>query len=738
MQRGETRRWTLRAMAALALACCLLLSLALIAAVARPAIARDDKPPDYAGKPLAKWIEILRNSPDRALRLHARIAVGPYGPYAKTAVPALIEAMKDWRDPQDGVKTLADYGPSFIPDLVRALKRPEASVRAAMARALGRVRPRSADTIPALLAVLKDSSADVRAAAVRSLGRFSRLAVAAVPSFAEALKDKDETVRQAAAHALFKMGRKAEPAVPALIMALKDKDGWVQGWAAQALGKIGPAAKAAVPALIEQLRDSKGFHFAEALGRIDPGAKAVVRALMEVLEDSDDSVRRHAAEALAEAGAAAKAAVPLLIKAAKKNQQSAFFALGKIGPDARAAVPTLIEALRKAESLSYKYTIAEALGGIGPGAKAAIPPLLAIVRDWEMDLVREAAASAVFKIDPELAARERVPLSFPTTRLGKVPSVTLAARPALDDKQKKRIKALIARLADVKAPSFGLSDSVSGHAFAPLPERAHWDMELVPVQRLKSSDAFRALVDIGPDALPFLLDALDEKTPTRLTIDNRHTMGSLWLSGGMGGNPVNKREQRILAKKWQDDGDDIEDHLLDFYRVKVGDVCFVAIGQMVGREYQAVSYIPTAMVSIGSPVESKTLRDRMRARWASKDPAKELLESLLIDYATEGIFNGHTLNGWDEASRFQTEAAMRLLYYFPKETAPLIAARLRSLDVRSEASKEREVKNGVRTEEFIKAVSWCKAPAIQQALADIARRTNDSEIKEAATAAQRK
>lgn len=76
---------------------------------------------------------------------------------------------------------------------------------------------------------------------------------------------------------------------------------------------------------------------------------------------------------------------------------------------------------------------------------------------------------------------------------------------------------------------------------------------------------------------------------------------------------------------------------------------------------------------------------------------------------------------------------MRLLYYFPRETAPLLAARLRALDVRPPEGQDghmlREVRNGVRTADFIKAVTRCKEPALREALAELARRTNDPEIK---------
>jgi len=42
---------------------------------------------------------------------------------------------------------------------------------------------------------------------------------------------------------------------------------------------------------------------------------------------------------------------------------------------------------------------------------------------------------------------------------------------------------------------------------------------------------------------------------------------------------------------------------------------------------------------------------------------------------------------------------------------------------------KREVINGVYTVDFIKAVAWRKEPAIHEALADIAKRTNDSQIQ---------
>jgi HEAT repeat protein len=725
----------------------LCLSVGVAIASGRLSIAQDERPFDYSKKPLGKWIEALKDKDSPELRNRARRALGPDGAYAKVAVPALIDAFRDKDLPgtSDVAETLADYGPTVVPSLARALKKSEAPVRAGVAEALGCVRPKSIEAVRALTDAMKDSAPEVRAAVARSLGNIGGSAHEAIPSLISALQDAHDPVREAAALALGQMGQKSKPAIPALMLALKDKSGLVRTWAAQALLKLGPDAKAAVPALVEALQNKRDngvrSWFAQALGGIGPAAKAAVPALVEALGEKDDSLRIWAAIALGEIGA--KAAVPALIEAAKDKgngnggREYAIEALGKIGPGAKAAVPILLEALGTREPLAFRCTVAEALGGMGAAAKAALPALTAIARDRSAyGPARKTAAEAVMKIDSEFGASQRLETAYLNVRLGKVPVIPLAPRPASTEGQKKRIKALIAKLAEIKKPDLGMSGTLIGHAFAPLTDQARIEGGLITNHDLKQSDALRNLVEIGPEALPFLLEALEDKTSTRLKVEHGSGMlGGMFLSSTIEGNPLNPIEMRVLSRPEKPASEDNEpDGRLSNYTVKVGDVCFVAIGQIVGRRYDAVRYQPTAMIVLGSPVLSKELRERVRALWSGKDPAKMLLDSLLIDYATEGIFNGETLDGWYDGSNVQVEAAMRLLYYFPKETASLTAARLRSFDVQKAESADdgwmkREVKNGVRTDEFIKAVAWCTVPAIQEALADIAKRTNDPDIK---------
>ena len=76
---------------------------------------------------------------------------------------------------------------------------------------------------------------------------------------------------------------------------------------------------------------------------------------------------------------------------------------------------------------------------------------------------------------------------------------------------------------------------------------------------------------------------------------------------------------------------------------------------------------------------------------------------------------------------------MRLLYYYPQESAGMIAHRLAGLDVGKTDdnitnSIKREVSNGVRTEDFIKAVSWSDAPAVRKEILNIFNKTTDTDL----------
>ena len=303
----------------------------------------------------------------------------------------------------------------------------------------------------------------------------------------------------------------------------------------------------------------------------------------------------------------------------------------------------------------------------------------------------------------------------------------------MTDAQQRHIRELITSLAKLDSPDFGLSATLSGTDFAPIPGQQHAGALLLTDHGLKGLSALKELVTLGPDALPSLLDSLDDQTPTKVVIKHEGVFGVMSFARELSVNPVNPVEAEIR------DEPDAKETIVHEYTIKVGDVCFVAIGQIVGRGYEAVRYQPTACVVLNSPTHDAKLCASVRAIWKSDDPRRKLFDSFCTDYATAGIFNGDSLDGWAVGDGLQCSAALRMLFFFPKETVPLIAARLDKLNVAKDVGIDEYVRrcvaNGVRSEDFIRSIAWSREPAIHSALTRLFKRAGDLESLMAAMAA---
>jgi hypothetical protein len=72
------------------------------------------------------------------------------------------------------------------------------------------------------------------------------------------------------------------------------------------------------------------------------------------------------------------------------------------------------------------------------------------------------------------------------------------------------IKQHIANLKNIDQPDFGLSSTMGDTTFAPVPDsQSSGGGFIFTNHRIKTTDDVRALVEYGPKALPFLLEALD-------------------------------------------------------------------------------------------------------------------------------------------------------------------------------------------------------------------------------------
>ncbi len=323
-----------------------------------------------------------------------------------------------------------------------------------------------------------------------------------------------------------------------------------------------------------------------------------------------------------------------------------------------------------------------------------------------------------------LQDRYRTPLS-----LGTKLDIAMGKHEPASPETVAKIRACIEGLVEIDRAGYSYSPTIS--ASLPMPEQTYAQAMSLTDPKQKAAGGLKALVEWGPDALPYLLKALDDKRPTKIVArrfgrSGPGPAGRMWFSNELEGNPMNPAEARALEGLQVRRNDTLVE-----YTLRVGDVCFVALGAIVGRPYAAMrngQYDTT----LTSPVEDADLCRRVRAAWSGEDPRKVVWDSLLTDYATEAGFNGKSLDGWGRGNDYQIAAALRMLYYFPAETGASIAARLDKLDVSSfqgvNAMIAREVTNGVRAEDLIKAIRHSPAQGIRPAVVGIFERAEDLDI----------
>jgi len=139
----------------------------------------------------------------------------------------------------------------------------------------------------------------------------------------------------------------------------------------------------------------------------------------------------------------------------------------------------------------------------------------------------------------------------------------------------------------------------------------------------------RELVRRGLRALPDLIQHLQDNRPTKLSIHTNFFEGSHFSDEH---DPRTRPPPTPKAGCAQSCLDEIfgTKPIYDPYVVKVGDVCYVLIGQIANRNLVAVRYQPSAMVIVNSPLEAPDLIERVTSDWSGLD-ARSHEASLLAD-----------------------------------------------------------------------------------------------------------
>ena len=265
----------------------------------------------------------------------------------------------------------------------------------------------------------------------------------------------------------------------------------------------------------------------------------------------------------------------------------------------------------------------------------------------------------------------------PKLELKRLPTVATPQETPPTGDETRQIEALVAEM-----PNLSVGEEALNACFEGVP----WDWSIFDYindgkamaggRELKWARPIVELVKLGPKAIGVLLKHLDDRTPTRITLK---------LIGGIIGaanlNPVlDVNTADPIEKPHQRDFDiwmlplDASDGI-ETYRVRVGDVCFVTLGQIVGRYYFTVRYVPTGCLIISSPVECPKLAKAVREIWTTEAFTRRLLESLIRSYCTQPVKQGikpdEASDARYAAERFNAAAARRLLYYFPDQAKAL-------------------------------------------------------------------
>lgn len=210
---------------------------------------------------------------------------------------------------------------------------------------------------------------------------------------------------------------------------------------------------------------------------------------------------------------------------------------------------------------------------------------------------------------------------------------------------------LIAELVKAGGTGAGFSPYFTGSQFLPLDDQAEFHTGILGAPRPEKDPVLTEIVKRGPKIVAELIKALGDKRATKIILKHEMGMGGMWHDSEY---ERNWRTAKPLKTKEDParDPTEIPDSIKE-YTLCVGDLCFVALGQIVNRGFSAVRYQPTACIVLNSPVQTPVLRKWAEEEWASAEEASALKSSLLSDLSQPY---------WEDC---RSGAYKRLAYYFP-------------------------------------------------------------------------
>lgn len=228
-----------------------------------------------------------------------------------------------------------------------------------------------------------------------------------------------------------------------------------------------------------------------------------------------------------------------------------------------------------------------------------------------------------------------------------MPDMTRRRRKTLavnKEQRSQKITGLINSLADLDSVTIGIHPQNS-FSFDFIPNLSNASDNDTDDKEMQQTENITKLLEMGEEAIPQLLERLSDHTPTKLSIDPQEYDLVVWHSDEY--YPVHPPFSDSPNKQEDFEGD---------YQVKIGDVCFALIGQIVNRPYLAVRNQPMGGMVVNSPVHTPELKQRAVSEWQNLDDTK-LKASLLNDLKSDAWY-------------IRKGAKVRLDYYFPPQNDP--------------------------------------------------------------------
>lgn len=292
------------------------------------------------------------------------------------------------------------------------------------------------------------------------------------------------------------------------------------------------------------------------------------------------------------------------------------------------------------------------------GASAACRMLRAPKRSRRRSSRRQAIWLALLLI-PIPGCGDTSPSPSPATRSAANDSPETAETPATAPDGAAPVDAtgleeLIDRLVDVSEPGFGYSVYFAGSEFLPYEETGQMGMFVFGGTRRARSETLLRLVEAGSDAVPTLIEHLGDDRQIR----TEPIRGMMWIdfpdeydfnertrpAAPVG---VNRRDSFLKEKH------------PDRHALTVGDLCFVALGQIVNRHFSASRYQPSGGAVINSPTHSTALRKAIVDEWSGL--TKQQHKDRLIEDFVKPDHEGR-----------RTGAYLRLAHYYPAAVESLV------------------------------------------------------------------